>query len=493
MKAVSVFVLLLATLAPAAFAEVQCPPVFGDHMVLQRDRAVAVWGEAAPDEAVTVEFAGAIKTATANATGQWRVSLDPMPASAVPRILTVHAANTLTFSDVLVGDVWFCSGQSNMEKPLGPRKGQKPTDNYEEEIRQADHPLLRLYQVTQHGKPQKKITGLRWLACTPETIASTQFSAAAYFFGRDLQSELGVPVGLIHSSFGGTRIEAWMPAAAFAGDPALRGLEKIPYDHWVSGVQATELYQSMVAPFTGFAVRGFLWYQGETNCMNAEDLIYAHKQRALIKTWRDAWNEPDAPFYYVLLAPFAYSHQKNWSKQLTPEALPALWEAQEAALDVPHTGMVATTDIAGSGKDIHPTDKRDVGLRLARLALADTYGRRDPAAHSPRYRAMERERESNRIEISFAPAGLLRSRDGKPLTDFAIAGNNRVFQPATATIAGDRVIVSSPFVVEPVAVRFGWNELAMPNLVNEAGLPAMPFRTDDWPLVLEIAKAPTAK
>jgi sialate O-acetylesterase len=247
----------------------------------------------------------------------------------------------------------------------------------------------------------------------------------------------------------------------------------------------------MVAPFTGFAVRGFLWYQGETNCMNAEDLIYAHKQRALIKTWRMAWNEPGAPFYDVLLAPFAYSHQKKWAKQLTPEALPALWEAQEAALDVPHTGMVATTDIAGSGKDIHPTDKRDVGLRLARLALADTYGRRDPAAHSPRYRAMERERESNRIEISFAPAGPLHSRDGKPLTDFAVAGNDRVFQPATATIAGDRVIVSSPLVVEPVAVRFGWNELAMPNLVNEAGLPAMPFRTDDWPLVLEITEAPT--
>lgn len=466
--------------------------VFSDHMVLQRDRPIAVWGDAKPGEAVTVEFNARHQSAVADDAGHWHVSLDAASASTESRALTVRGTNTLTFSDVLVGDVWFCSGQSNMEKPLGPRKGQKPTDNYEEEIRRADHPLLRLYQVTQRGKPQGKITGLRWLTCTPETIASTEFSAAAYFFGRELQHELGVPIGLIHSSFGGTRIEAWMPSVAFASDPALRGLENVPYDHWVKGVQATELYQSMVSPFTDFAICGFIWYQGETNCMNAEDLIYAHKQRALIHSWRTAWGEPDAPFYYVLLAPFAYSHQKNWAKQLTSEALPALWEAHEQALDVPHTGMVVTTDLAGSGKDIHPTDKLDVGVRLARLALADTYGRKDVTAHSPRYHAMTHGRESREIKISFTPAEALRSRDGKPLTDFVVTGKDHAFQTATAIIEGDHVIVSSPLVANPVAVRFGWNELARPNLVNEAGLPVMPFRTDDWPLVLEVPKAPVA-
>jgi sialate O-acetylesterase len=487
-------ILLIAglLLAPGLQADVSCPLIFSDHMVLQRDRPIAVWGEAAPSESVTVEFDGKRQSTVADGAGHWRVSLDALPANTEARALTVRGNNTIAYSDVLVGDVWFCSGQSNMEKPLGPRKGQKPTDHYEEEIRQADHPLLRLYQVTQRGKPQGKIAGLRWLACTPDTVASTQFSAAAYFFGCKLQHELGVPIGLIHSSFGGTRIEAWMPPAAFTGDPALRGLEKTPYDHWVDGVQATELYRSMVAPFTDFVVRGFIWYQGETNCMNAEDSIYAHKQRALIKTWRSAWHEPDAPFYYVLLAPFAYSHQMHWTKQLTPEALPALWEAQERALDVPHTGLIATTDLAGSGKDIHPTDKRDVGLRLARLALADTYGRKDIAAHSPRFQAMKRGRNGNQIEIGFSPAETLHSRDGNPLTDFVVAGDNHLFQPATAVVEGDRVIVSSPLVAEPVAVRFAWNELAMPNLVNDAGLPVMPFRTDSWPLVLEVTRTTTA-
>lgn len=479
-------------LAPGLRAEVSCPLIYSDHMVLQRDRPIVVRGNGSPGEAVTVEFNGQLQRVAADSAGKWRVSLDAIPASTEPRTLTVRGPNTITFSDVLVGDVWFCSGQSNMEKPLGPRKGQKPTDNYAEEIHQADHPLLRLYQVTQRGKPQGKITGLRWLPCTPDTIASTEFSAAAYFFGRKLQHELGVPIGLIHSSFGGTRIEAWMPPDAFASDPALTGLEKIPYDHWVSGVQATELYQSMVSQFTDFTVRGFIWYQGETNCMNAEDSVYANKQRALIRTWRSAWHEPDAPFYYVLLAPFAYSHQTHWARQLTPEALPALWEAQEQALDVPHTGMIVTTDLAGSGKDIHPTDKRDVGERLARLALADTYGKKDVTAHSPRYRAMKHGRADSQIEISFAPAEVLRSRDGNPITGFAVAGNDHVFQPATATVEGDRVIVFSPLVAEPVAVRFAWNELAMPNLVNEAGLPVMPFRTDSWPLVLETPK-PEAK
>lgn len=485
--------LILLSAAGWLHAEVRCAPVFGDHMVLQRERAVAVWGEAAAGEVVTVEFAGQSKPVTADAAGKWRIALDPLPASAESRTLTVRGANTLTFSDVLVGEVWFCSGQSNMEKPLGPRRGQKPTDNHEEEIRAADHPLLRLYQVTQRGRPQGKITGLRWLVCTPETVVSTEFSAAAYFFGRELQRELGVPVGLIHSSFGGTRIEAWMPPEAFAGDPALRGLESIRYDAWVPGVQPTELYRSMVAPFVPFSLRGFLWYQGETNCMNAEHLVYATKLRALIGGWRAAWGQPDLPFYSALLAPFAYSGQKNWARQLTPDALPALWEAQVRALDVPHTGLVVTTDLAGNGRDIHPTNKRDVGVRFARLALARTYGRSDVPALSPQLLSFNRSWFGRKITLAFAQGEGLRSRDGQPLTGFTVAGKDRQFHPATAVTVGNRLIVSSRAVPRPVSVRFAWHELAMPNLVNAAGLPAVPFRTDDWPLVLEVAKEPALK
>jgi sialate O-acetylesterase len=485
--------LLWSVALAAARADVSCPIIFSDHMVLQRDRAVPMWGKAEAGEKVTVEFAGQSKSTAADVAGAWRVSLDPLSANAESRTLTVRGTNTLTFTDVLVGEVWFCSGQSNMEKQLGPRRGQKPTDNHEEEIRSADHPLLRLYQVTQRGQPQGKITGLRWLACTPETVVSTEFSAAAYFFGRELQHELGVPVGLIHSSFGGTRIEAWMPPEAFASDSALQDLPNQKYQAWVRGVQATELYQSMVAPFVPFALRGFLWYQGETNCMNADHLVYSTKMRALIATWRSAWEIQDAPFYFAQLAPFFYSGQKNWEKHLTPDALPALWEAQVRALDVPHTGLVVTTDLAGNGRDIHPTNKRDVGLRFARLALARTYGRSDVPALSPQLLSFNRSWFGRKITLAFAQGEGLRSRDGQPLTGFTVAGKDRQFHPATAVTVGNRLIVSSRAVPRPVAVRFAWHELAMPNLVNAAGLPAVPFRTDDWPLVLEVAKETPAK
>jgi sialate O-acetylesterase len=482
-------VFLIAFLAAPLPADVTCPAVFGDHMVLQRDQPVAVWGSAAPGETVTVEFASQSKAVAANATGRWRVTLDPLAASAEPRVLTVRGMNTLSFQDVLVGEVWFCSGQSNMEKQLGPRKGQKPTDGYEAELTRADCPPLRLFQGLHALKPKPGDVTLVWLPCSADALTAMEFSAAAYYFGRELVRELGVPVGLIHSSFGGTRIEGWIPAEAFRANPALRGLEKIPYDSWVPGVQATELYQSRVVPYVPFAVRGFLWYQGEANVMNAEHLDYATKLRALIGAWRTAWGAPDAPFYYAQLAPFSYSHIKVWPKQLTPLALPAVWEAQLAALDVPHTGLIPTTDLAGSGGDIHPTNKRDVGLRFARLALAETYGRTDVAAQAPRLKSARAVGNAT-FEIAFDHAEGLRTKENLEPTCFSVAGQDRVFHPAEAKIVDGKLEVFSPVVAKPVAVRFAWDELAMPNLVNAAGLPALPFRTDDWPLVLEVPKSP---
>jgi sialate O-acetylesterase len=476
------FLLLLsATLG----ADVRCAAVFGDHMVLQRERPVLIWGKAAPGETVTVEFAGQRKSATATPAGQWRVQLDPLPASAEARTLTVRGNNTVAFSDVLVGEVWLCSGQSNMEKQLGPRKGQKPTDNYEEEIQLANYPQLRLFQVPHYGKSQENVTGLCWVACSPETIQSTEFSAAGYFFGRELLRELGVPVGLIHSSFGGTQIEAWMPAEAFTREPGLRELVHVRYFAWVKGVQATELYESMIAPLAPFRLRGFLWYQGETNCRNGEGAIYTEKMRALIASWRAAWNDPTTPFYYVQIAPFDYSRGDTFPKHITSEALPLFWEAQTRALTIPHTGMVVITDLVTDRHDIHPTNKRDVGLRLARLALAETYGRRDLLAQSPRFESMKALR-GGKLELGFSHTGAgLASRDGRPLNDFMVAGEDRHFVPAEAVIQGDRVIVASPQVAQPTAVRFAWDEVANPNLVNSAGLPAISFRTDSWPVIAE--------
>jgi sialate O-acetylesterase len=233
-------VLLLLLYTPV-HAEVSCPTIFGDHMVLQRDRPILIWGKAHPGEKVIVQFAGQTKSGEATKAGEWRIVLDPLPASAEPRTLTVRGSNTLMFSDVLVGEVWLCSGQSNMEKPLGKQAGQKPTDNYEQEIREANHPQLRLFQMPQFGKPTSEVMALRWVPCSPTTVESTRFSAAGYFFGRELLRELGVPVGMIHSSFGGTMIEAWIPPEAFALEPALGDVAAARYPAWVEGVQASEL------------------------------------------------------------------------------------------------------------------------------------------------------------------------------------------------------------------------------------------------------------
>ena len=473
--------LLLLAAGPRLAAEIRCARVFGDHMVLQRDLPVPVWGEAAPGETVTVEFAGQLQIATAGADGHWRVTLDPLATSAEARDFSVRGTNTLTFSDVLVGEVWFCSGQSNMEKPFGPRKGQRPVDDHDLEIAAARYPRLRLYQVPRTDQKQDGPGRFTWLPCSPEALQMSDFSAAAYTFGRQVHQTLDVPVGLVHASFGGTFIEAGMPPEAFAAPP-LQGLETRRLQAWVEGVQPTELYRSMVAPLVPFAIRGFLWYQGETNLMNGNLAFYAEKQTALIGTWRRAWERPDAPFYGVLLAPMDYS---RWEKfPVTDEALPAFRDAQVSALSAPRTGYVVATDLVADTHDIHPTNKREVGLRLARLALAETYGREDIVAHGPVLASIHPAADGRSLELSFEHATGLRSRDGRPLSEFMIAGEDQVFHPAEAKIEAGKVFVSSTAVPHPVAVRLGWHETANPNLVNAIGLPATPFRSDDWPLTL---------
>ena len=450
-------------------------------MVLQRDLPVPVWGEAAPGETVTVAFAGQSRTSTAGGDGKWRVTLDPLAASAEPRELSVRGTNIIGFSDILVGEVWFCSGQSNMEKPFGPRKGQRPVDDHELEIAAARYPKLRLYQVPRTDQKQDAPGRFTWLPCSPEALRISDFSAVAYTFGRQIHQTLDVPVGLVHASFGGTFIEAWMPPEAFAAPP-LQGLEKRKLQAWVKGVQASELYRSMVAPFAPFALRGFLWYQGETNLMNGDIALYAEKQTALIETWRRAWERQDAPFYGVLLAPMDYSKGENFP--VTAEALPAFRMEQVRALSAPRTGYAVTTDLASDTHDIHPTNKRDVGLRLARLALAETYGREDIPARGPTFSSMRASEDGGALELKFEYAAGLRTRDGRAPAEFAVAGEDRVFHPAEARIENGVVVVASPAVPRPLAVRLGWDEVSTPNLVNSAGLPAVPFRSDDWPLKL---------
>jgi sialate O-acetylesterase len=461
-------------------AEVKCPPVFASHMVLQRDQAIPVWGTADPGEKVTVEFAGAQSRAITGKDGAWQVKLPPLAASAEPRTLVVTGTNELRFDDVLVGEVWLCSGQSNMEKPLGERKGQRPTDNAEEEIRKANHPLIRVFQMPRNGRPQKDYLTMQWHPCGSEVVNRMSFSAAAYFFGREVQTKLDVPVGLIHTSVGGTRIELWTPPSAYQGISGLEDVAKAAAgDRKLGDVRIGSLYDPMVKPLAPYGLRGFLWYQGESNLMADDNLIYTAKMQALITGWRTAWELPEAPFYYVQLAPHTYSARKL-PNPFSVEALPLFWEAQTKALSIPHTGMAVITDTVAQLGDIHPTNKKDVGERLARIALARTYGMKAVVDSGPVFKEMRI--QGNKIALKFDDAEGLRARDREDINEFTVAGEDRVFHPAEAKITKGNVLVSSRIVGKPVAVRFAWNESANPNLVNAAGLPARSFRTDDWPV-----------
>ncbi len=472
--------LLLAVAPLLARAEVALPVLFSDHMVLQRDQPVAVWGSAAAGETVTVRFADDTRSAVADSSGRWSVRLGPFAASAEGRELVVSGSNTLTLSDVLVGEVWFCSGQSNMEKPLGARSGQQPCDDHQTEIAAARHPLLRLFQVPRHNRPVAGDLSLRWLPCTPEAVERSNFSAAGYYFGRRLLEELRVPVGLIHSSVGGTRIEPWTPKDAFAGRPMLAPVAAAASaGEKYQGQGVGNLYASMVAPFVPYTVRGWLWYQGESNLMTHDAPVYAEKMRALVESWRAAWALPGAPFLHVQLAPYDYSRRKQ-PDPMSPEALPLFWEAQDRSLAIPGTGQAVINDSVTRFGDIHPTNKKVVGERLALVALRQTYGRADLVASGPRFAGLEKNGPALAAAFEFGEG--LAARDGGALKGFSLAGEDRVFKPAEAVVRDGRVLVSSAAVPAPVALRYGWHERHGGNLVNAAGLPARSFRSDDWPV-----------
>ena len=495
----------LLVLASTVLAEVQLPGVFGDGMVLQRDRPIAVWGRAEPGESVTVRLGDHEVRTQADSKGAWRLDLPAHPAGG-PHTVTVTGNNDepIEFDDVYIGEVWICSGQSNMEWPLAR------TADAEAAIEAADDPLLRGIQVPHRnsGLPYFDVD-VEWHHTTPEVMAS--FSAVAYYFGRELRRALDVPVGLIDTSWGGTRIEPWTPREGFAAVPAVQEIrEQIDQtradfreqlgptldalEDWIRGSRSalarseslqppppfshplgewgapTGLYNGMVHPLVPYTMRGTIWYQGESNLTDGS--IYLDKMKALIGGWRQVWGQGDFPFYFVQLAPFNYSR----FRPIEPTALPMIWEAQADALAIPDTGMAVTVDI-GDLEDIHPANKLDVGKRLALWALAQTYGHEDLVYSGPLYRSMEV--EGNRIRLHFDhTGGGLVSRDGEPLRRFEIAGADGEFVPAQAEIDGDTVVVWSDDVPQPSAVRFGWHQEAQPNLSNREGLPASPFRTN---------------
>jgi sialate O-acetylesterase len=511
-------------LAPCARAEVRLASPFTSHMVLQRGMKVPVWGTADAGENVTVEFAGQKISAQADADGNWRVSFKPLKASAEGRTLTVtgsHTAQPITLDDVLVGEVWLASGQSNMDFSMSKKvKYFAGVTNEEQEIAAANYPLIRMFigEASKAYKPQMTVNGV-WKVCTPETAPA--FCAIGYFFARDLQREIKVPIGIIAEAYGASTAESWIRRETMASDPQLKPMldrfdaavenfrtnrpavvaplrsedvsatnETVTVTNTVASgrtnavpagrrrggprdpVQdqhnATVLFNGMINPVIPYAIRGAIWYQGESIVGGADGIaLYPHVEETLIKDWRALWGEGDFPFYIVQLA-----------GQEAASNSPKVREAQALGLSLPNTGMVVTTDI-GEAHNVHPKNKQDVGDRLSRIALANVYGRTIEFS-GPMYKSMEVEGGAIRVTFSHLGGGLV-AKGGEPLKWFVIAGADMKFVPAEAKIDGDTVIVSSSEVTVPVAVRYAWvNFPDGCNLFNAAGLPAAQFRTDNW-------------
>jgi len=448
-------------------AQITLPKVLGHNMVLQRNKPLLIWGWASTGEQVTVKFGGQAKEAVTDASGHWQVTLDPLVASEQPRDMTISGSDTITLKNILVGEVWLCSGQSNMEYTMSKDHKwaalakRKPTVD---ELEAAKNPNIRLFLVKR--KFMNPDAGHRgWDMAQDSALRS--FSAVGYFFARELYKELHVPIGMISAAISGSRIEPWIPSEAFSllhpfeGKDTLKRMEG-------SG----RFYAEMIQPVSPYTLSGFLWYQGETNCFLAETIQYTYKMRLLMDSWRKAWMNPTLPFYYVQIAPFRYSGSTG-----TEETLPKFREAQALMLKLPNTGMAVITDLVDSLGDIHPPYKAEVGRRLSLWALARNYGKK-VVCSGPMYKQMKIVGSTIEIAFDYCGSGLVRL-DGNPLSWFTIAGADGKQVPAEAKIKGDKVVVSSPLVLAPVEVRFAWSEAAQPNLFNKEGLPAVSFRTNN--------------
>jgi sialate O-acetylesterase len=467
--------------APSVRADVALNNMFGDHMVLQQGIKNKVWGKADPGEAVTVSLGGQNHSTTAAADGTWHVVLDPVQDYGGPHTLTVKGKNTITFTDVLIGEVWVCAGQSNMQWSVNQ------SNDADLEKAAATFPNIRLISVPQVGtqEPQWNFNG-KWQVCSPETVGG--FSAVGYLFGRQLHQTLDVPVGLINNAWGGSAAEAWVKRDKLAANEKLKPL----HDRWVKMESAEKpdenqmkgkarpgnIHSGVLTPSIGYGIKGAIWYQGESNTGRAYQ--YRELFPLMIKSWREEWGLGDFPFYWVQLADFMAEK---------PEPADSAWaelrEAQTMTMKaLPNTGEAVIIDI-GEGKDIHPKNKQDVAKRLARWALAETYKLPGIAARSPLYKSMEK--QGAKILLAFdnlpaANAGGWRPFDVAEPIGFTIAGADRKFVPAKAAILPDgRIEVSTAALADPVAVRYAWADNPVCNMYSAAGLPLTPFRTDDFP------------
>jgi sialate O-acetylesterase len=463
MKSVIRIVTLLAVaiFSVPSYGQIRLPAVIGDNMVLQQNSEVAIWGWGDPGSQIRVSGSWNRDTVKAMITNQaeWKVKLKT-PSAGGPFTVSIKGSDEVLLKNVMIGEVWICSGQSNMEWSADSK-----INNGDEEIKNASNPNIRLFHVKKMGSstPQNNCFA-QWESCTPETMHS--FSAIGYFFSRNLQQNLNVPIGIIEVAWGGTPAEVWVRGDLVESDPLLKSCaEKLStYDWWPS--KPGVVYNAMIAPLLPYRIAGAIWYQGESNADSPES--YRKLLTTLIGNWRHDFGT-DMSFYYVQIAPFTYGKD-------TRAAL--IREMQMQTLDVPKTGMVVVSDLVDNVKDIHPKNKQDVGKRLANLALSETYAVKGLTYKNPMYQSITMEKNKARITFQNVSNGL--KTTGSEITCFEIAGADQVFKPAKVKIDGNTVIVTSKEVKVPVAVRFSFSNDAIGNLFSAEGLPVAPFRTDDW-------------
>ncbi|MDR7370100.1 sialate O-acetylesterase [Flavobacterium aquidurense] len=500
LKKLSLFFIILG-LQFAANAQVKLPALVGNNMVLQQNAKVNLWGWAAPNEKIniTLGWQSTPVEITANVDGNWKTTVETPSGSEKSFEITIEASNKIILKNILIGEVWICSGQSNMYFPVGKEDGTWKTGvkNYEEEIQNANFPSIRLFTVLTKAsqKPLDDVTG-SWKQCSPQSIKT--FSAVAYFFGRDLYQKLNVPIGLISSSWGGTKAEAWTAQSVLESNPDFLSIleddakneklyqekletyyvdlkkERIANNNDLSKTEVKKpkkednktsyvLYNAMLHPLINYTMKGVIWYQGESNAETA--FLYRSLFPAMIKNWRSDWNQGDFPFYFVQIAPHKGQN-------------PDIREAQLiASKTVSNTGMAVTTDV-GNETNIHPIDKQTVGHRLALIARAKTYGENKLEYSGPTYNHLKVKKDKIQLFFDDVDSGF--KKPSEDLKEFEIAGDDQIFYSATAKIEGKTIVVSSSKVKKPIAVRFAWKAVPQPNLFNSENLPASPFRTDDW-------------
>lgn len=471
--------LIIAALlcAVSAMGQFKIAEAFSPNMVLQRNKPVPVWGRAGAGNMVTVQFAGQQLSAKADTGGKWMVVLKPLHVSALPQSLTVSCGDTaVTYTNILVGDVWLCSGQSNMEYPLdrtlkkyaAPQKGM---DEGQAALTENKPAAIRYLYVEKNLKQAPVLPTKGWVDGNDSMVRYV--TDIGYFFAREIYNKTAVPVGIISDSWGGTRIEQWQPDWSYVQSAAFKDSITGP-DFKIDGVHPGQMYNGLIAPLQPFAIKGVLWYQGETNAMLEDQQTYPAKFKLLVDTWRQLFRDKKMPFYYVQIAPHLYTNRKD-KKQHTPQLLPAFWEAQTKCLAVKNTGMVITTDLVDKLADIHPSYKWVVAHRLAALALEKDYGIRQTVISGPVFQSAKQKNNTLVLHFNHVVNGL-KSSDGNALNWFEVAGADKKYVPALAVADGDKLIVSSPEIAAPKYVRFAWDEKAQPNLVNSEGWPAVPFR-----------------